>query len=267
MPKEDVHSAVIHPARLNGVEVVDLVSARAFPRHAHDQFGLGVVISGAQRSWSGRGAVEAGAGDVITTNPGEMHDGVPASGAPRAWRMIYLNPSVAGPQLGADAEITQPVIRDHKLRHAVLNLIHTAKAATESDALAVEEALVQTLALLAARYAAAGERPAGVGGGKLARAIARLRDDPAAAVSLEDLAHLEGLSAFQLLRTFVRELGITPHAYQTQLRIRLARRLLAEGRALADVAYAAGFSDQSHLNRVFLRQVGLTPGRYRAALS
>ena len=55
MPKEDVHSAVIHPARLNCVEVVDLVSARAFPRHAHDQFGLGVVISGAQRSWSGRG--------------------------------------------------------------------------------------------------------------------------------------------------------------------------------------------------------------------
>ena len=90
---------------------------------------------------------------------------------------------------------------------------------------------------------------------------------PSAAVSLEELAYLEGLSAFQLLRRFVRELGITPHGYQTQLRIRLARRLLAGGQAPAEVAYAAGFSDQSHLNRVFLRQVGITPGRYRAAVS
>ncbi len=266
MPKRDVHRAVIHPPCLAGLEVVDLVSARAFPRHAHDQFGLGVVVSGAQRSWSGRGHVEAGAGDIITTNPGEMHDGVPTAGADRAWRMIYLSPSMAGRNLGMDVEITQPVIRDLTLRRAVLNLIRRAKDGPEADVLAVEEALAQTLALLAARYAATPTRPPRLDG-KVARALARLRDDPAAAVRLEDLARLEGLSAFQLLRGFVRELGITPHAYQTQLRIRLARRLLAEGRTPAEVAYAAGFADQSHLNRVFLRQVGLTPGRYRAAVS
>lgn len=266
MPKQDVHSAVIHPARLAGLEVVDLVSARAFPRHAHDQFGLGVLLSGAQRSWSGRGHVEAGPGDVITTNPGEMHDGVPSAGAQRAWRMVYLSPSAAFRHLGAGAQITQPVIRDARLRRAVLTLIHRAKHVDARETLALEEALAATLALLTARYTALTEASPSSRGG-LGRALARLKDDPAAPVSLEELAHLEGVSAFQLLRRFVRELGITPHAYQAQLRIRLARRLLADGQAPAEVAYAAGFSDQSHLNRVFLRQVGVTPGRYRAAVS
>lgn len=265
MPKRVLHSAVIHPARLTGVEVVDLVSAHTFPRHAHDQFGLGVLVSGAQRSWSGRGHVEAGAGDVITTNPGEMHDGAPTAGSQRAWRMVYLSPSAASRHLGVGAEITHPVIRDAQLRRAVLTLIHRAKRVEVSDALALEEALAEALALLATRYTTATKASPSLRGG-LGRALARLKDDPVAAVSLEELANLEGLSAFQLLRRFVRELGITPHGYQTQLRIRLARRLLASGQAPAEVAYAAGFSDQSHLNRVFVRQVGVTPGRYRAAL-
>lgn len=266
MPDRGVHSAVIHATRLAGVEVVDLVSARAFPRHAHDQIGLGVLLSGAQRSWSGRGQVEACAGDVITTNAGEMHDGAPSAGPQRAWRMVYLSPLAASRYLATGAEITQPVIQDAELRRAVLTLIHTATHIEAREVLALEEALARTLALLAARYTAVGETSAGSRGG-IARALARLRDDPTAAVSLEELARLEGLGVFQLLRRFERELGITPHAYQTQLRIRLARRLLADGLAPAEVAYAAGFSDQSHLNRVFLRQVGVTPGRYRAAVS
>ena len=266
MAERERHSAVIHPRALPGLEVVDLVSGRSFPRHAHDQFGLGVLVRGAQRSWSGRGRVEAAAGDVITSNPGEMHDGAPAGGAARAWRMVYLSPALAAQHLGAGAEIARPVIRDRRLRDAVLTLLARARQDAGADRLAVDEALAHALALVATGYAAQGlKAPATNGGVALARA--RLDADPAAAVSLDELAGLEGLSPFQLLRSFARELGITPHAYQTQLRIRLARRLLAAGRPPAEVAQTCGFSDQSHLNRAFLRQVGVTPGRYRAALS
>ena len=42
--------------------------------------------SSAWGSWSGRGAVEAGAGQVITVNPAEAHDGSPV-GEERAWFM------------------------------------------------------------------------------------------------------------------------------------------------------------------------------------
>jgi hypothetical protein len=44
--------------------------------HAHDQFGLGIIDSRAQLSWSGIGQVEAWRGDVIMVNP-EFHPKFP----------------------------------------------------------------------------------------------------------------------------------------------------------------------------------------------
>jgi AraC-like DNA-binding protein len=37
--------------------------------------------------------------------------------------------------------------------------------------------------------------------------------------------------------------------------------------ALADVAAASGFADQSHMTRVFVSRYGLTPGAYVAAIA
>jgi AraC-like DNA-binding protein len=59
--------------------------------------------------------------------------------------------------------------------------------------------------------------------------------------------------------------GVPPHRYQTIVRVNRARKLLAEGAALSDVAYLTGFCDQSHLNRCFKKVLGLTPGRYVAS--
>ena len=83
---------VAHPyrSRVAGIEAVSLTSSHVFPRHSHDQIGIGILTEGAQRSWSGIGPVEAEAGDVITVNPGEIHDGAPMGDRPRSWRMLYF---------------------------------------------------------------------------------------------------------------------------------------------------------------------------------
>ena len=85
--------------------------------------------------------------------------------------------------------------------------------------------------------------------------------------SVAELAALSGVSRFQLLRGFSREVGITPHAYIIQRRVILAQRFLADGQTAAEAATQAGFSDQSHMTRAFVRQVGVTPGCYRAAVA
>ncbi len=77
------------------VTAVDARSARTFARNSHEEFGVGLVSRGAQRSWSGRGEVEAGAGQVITVNPAEAHDGAPI-GAERTWSMLYVSPGLVG---------------------------------------------------------------------------------------------------------------------------------------------------------------------------
>ena len=103
---------------LPGVEAVEAETPHSFARHTHEQFGIGLVSSGAQKSLSGRGMVEAEAGDVITVNPNEVHDGMPVGDA-RAWRILYFDPDMFL-SLAAEAaegssmrfEIPRPVMRD-----------------------------------------------------------------------------------------------------------------------------------------------------------
>ena len=84
--------------------------------------------------------MEAFAGGVITVNPGEMHDGIPAGGCVRHWRMLYFDPAC----LVADAAgaprasgIQKPkVCRDPGLAELVHSLFR--HVAGDGDALAVE---------------------------------------------------------------------------------------------------------------------------------
>jgi AraC-like DNA-binding protein len=79
------------------------------------------------------------------------------------------------------------------------------------------------------------------------------------------LSAVAGLSSFELVRRFREQLGLTPHAFQTNLRIARARALLRAGEPIARVAAACGFADQPHLTRTFKRAVGVTPGRFVSA--
>lgn len=82
-------------------------------------------------------------------------------------------------------------------------------------------------------------------------------------LSLETLGRQAGMSVFALLRAFRAATGLSPHEYQTLLRITRARRLLRDGGTIASVAAEVGFYDQSHLHHSFRRIVGLTPGAYQ----
>jgi AraC-like DNA-binding protein len=55
---------------------------------------------------------------------------------------------------------------------------------------------------------------------------------------------------------------LPPHLYQTQLRLRHAKRLMLDGEPPAFAAASVGFADQSHLIRKFKAAYGITPGQY-----
>ncbi|MDU0704111.1 AraC family transcriptional regulator [Pseudomonas aeruginosa] len=63
-------------------------------------------------------------------------------------------------------------------------------------------------------------------------------------------------------RQVTRELGLAPHSFRLLSRLNHARQLLREGQPIAAVAADAGFSDQSHMTRLFRRTFGTTPGLY-----
>jgi len=258
--------AVQHRTGYAGLEAMTYATARLFPRHSHEDYGVGLVAFGGHRSWSGLGAVEALPGDLIAVNPGEIHDGAPMRGEPRGWRMIYLKPSIlvglteeAG---GEPFEFARPSFGD-RLAARAFGQLFGALTAPSADGLAVEERLLRLFDRLAVRHRGRTRRPSPPP--PVARALERLDDAPAAKTTLAELAALAGTSRFQLVRAFSRRLGLTPHAYLVQRRLRLARELLRSGRTPAEAAAEAGFSDQSHMTRAFVRCYGVTPARFRAA--
>jgi AraC-like DNA-binding protein len=97
------------------------------------------------------------------------------------------------------------------------------------------------------------------------RARAYLADRWANPVSLSELSAVAGLSRFELVRRFRSDVGLPPHTFQLDLRIKRARGMLAAGQTPAAVAAACGFADQAHLTRTFKRFVGVTPTRFALA--
>lgn len=83
-------------------------------------------------------------------------------------------------------------------------------------------------------------------------------------VSLADVAEASGTSVSSLTRGFKTALGVSPHRWVLNRRIALAQRLIYErATPLNVVALACGFADQSHLTRVFVRNVGSSPAIWR----
>ena len=85
-------------------------------------------------------------------------------------------------------------------------------------------------------------------------------------LSLAELAGVVQLSVFHFTRKFRAEFGCPPHAYVMRKRIERAKAQLARGSIpLKVVAASSGFSDQSHMTRLFRRLLGVTPAEYRKA--
>lgn len=93
----------------------------------------------------------------------------------------------------------------------------------------------------------------------------QLETYPEIKCSLDDMADTVFISKYNLIRRFKHEIGLTPHQFQIQNRIRKAQRLLEKSSTIAEAALATGFCDQSHFIRHFKKIVGLTPTDYRRA--
>ncbi|WP_050990877.1 MULTISPECIES: AraC family transcriptional regulator [Bradyrhizobium] len=100
---------------------------------------------------------------------------------------------------------------------------------------------------------------------EVARIKELLLDDAGADRSVAELAGACGLSAGQFSRAFRRTLGTSPHQWLLEQRVARAKCLLQGKQSISDIAFECGFADQSHLTRVFLRKVGITPGNWRRA--
>ncbi len=93
-----------------------------------------------------------------------------------------------------------------------------------------------------------------------------LLDSMAQPPSLSELARMTGLSEASLTRGFRKATGMSPFAFLRIQRLEKARTLLESTTMnITEVAYFVGFSNPSHLTRLFNERFKMTPGAYRQA--
>jgi AraC family transcriptional regulator len=102
---------------------------------------------------------------------------------------------------------------------------------------------------------------------QLERARAALLDQLSTDPSLTQLDGTAGLSNYHFARAFKASTGLPPHRYLVQLRIDRARILLeTTNLPITEIAAQVGYDDPGYLSRLFRRQFGTTPAKYRRDL-
>lgn len=95
--------------------------------------------------------------------------------------------------------------------------------------------------------------------------ISQLELYPERQIHICDMAQAAFVSKYYFIRKFKEKIGLTPHQFLIQNRVRKAQHLLSEYDTITEVALTAGFCDQSHFIRNFEKIVGLTPTAYKMA--
>ena len=240
---------------------------RAFEPHTHQAYGLGVIESGVERFRYGGTDHLAAPQSIVTMHPDMLHTG--RAETPDGWRyrMLYVDPALVDELSGETHWCFDDVVTP---RHPALaqRLASLHRRLWEcADSLEADGLLLEFMAAL---------RPLARTGTGSVRDGAAARLDPVVdymramlheRILLADLAAVAQLSPFHLLRKFKAQYHVTPHQMLMALRLFAAKQMLARRMPPADVAAAAGLTDQAHPTRAFARRYGVTPSRYQRQVS
>lgn len=255
-------------ASLPHLELRTTTQARdSYQTHTHAEYSLGCIDAGKALYCHGPHAVALRPGMTVMMEPGLAHSCNPDAQHPWSYRMLYVDAQWVHQSFwpfDAQAAPQQLALARHYSDDATVFTTLTRLLDSLSgtpDPLQVDEQLLLFLEqhVLNPR----GLEPENTSNHQgLARVRellhARVEQPPA----LAELAAASGMDGFALIRKFKQAYGQTPHAYQIDLRLNLAKQLLKQGAALSDVAHQLGFADQAHFQRQFKNRHGTTPKNY-----
>lgn len=256
------------PSPLHGLEILSCSNDHTFTKHLHEGYVLW-LNSESDEHFNINGTSDIlRLGTVSIIEPGVIHSNSPTVSKQRHLRSFYFSEhflqkiytNISGK--GKGFHLPTCIIQNRQLWQE-FSTLHDFLLHPE-DHLSME---VETVSAFSKLYEQAGhwDTLSGISTEKnrINTVIDYFHENLDRQFHLKDVAELVQCTSYHLIRIFQRERNIAPHKFLIQLRLERARIVLEEGTTIADAALSAGFSDQSHLTRMFKARYGVTPGRYQ----
>ena len=262
--------AFSRPPELPGVEIMVVEHCARRWRVFHDTYAVVTIldVSGRSIDWLYRRKIyRTEAKNIMLIEPGEVHANMKIT-PPATFRVLCVDPSLVAcvvkelamttshPHLKVVSVTAPPFFRAFALLHRSLENGATTLERQSHFSICIH---LLTDACTEKSSTTEVKQP---DRSRLLRARDFIWEYYAENVTLDELATITGLSRFHLLRAFAAEFGMPPHTYLNQVRLAKARKLIAAGIPLANVAAEAGFADQSHFTRHFRKTYSVTPAEY-----
>jgi AraC family transcriptional regulator len=212
-------------------------------RHAHGELQISVIVAG-EMDEAVHGVTYRGvSGDVVVKPAGLSH----ANGF-TATRIVCIDADPSG------FDVPLPGYGWHRSANVTRSGVQLAVRFLRGQS--VDEALDDLIAALP---------PAVITDRAVATRAARAIDDLyASPVSIDTLASELRVHRVYLARVFRAQWGCSPREYIQHVRVRAAaHRIASTTKPLAEIALDTGFSDQAHMSRMFMRNMGVTPAAFR----
>jgi AraC-like DNA-binding protein len=267
-PNKKEQISVWRPNDVSGIELrCGTAVQEPYPRHWHEEYQFCFIQAGGGELFYRGTHYNTPRTSLFIVHPGEVHSNQTETGC--SFRSMYVDSGLISQTVAGATGRAQTLPFFHNplvLEQEITTRYNTLHLSLEHSATTLEREslLLDLLTQLLERHA---QDPFYAPTPKKARrAVVQVRDYiiefHARNISLQELARVANLSPFHLTRVFASTVGMPPHAFQTQVRVAEAKKLIRTGLPLSDVAALTGFADQSHFIRHFKRLMKITPGEY-----
>lgn len=230
--------------------------------HSHENATVNFLLEGGFEEDLGRTThdVDLDRPLVVAKPGGEPHANRYGSKGARCLLLEVRKGSSGSSSSSGAVAFDRPAVFTHRVALAAARgLLHELRRADGATPLAVEGIFFEIVSCLDGERPVRGPRPAW-----LDRAVALISDRALEPIRIGDVAREAGVHPVHLAREFRRRLRTSPGELMRTRRLAWARDALSRrGLSLAEIAAAAGLSDQSHMTRLFRARYGISPGAYR----
>ncbi|NIK76827.1 AraC-like DNA-binding protein/mannose-6-phosphate isomerase-like protein (cupin superfamily) [Paenibacillus castaneae] len=238
-----------------------------FPAHFHEYYVIGYIEEGQRHLVCKGEQYIINPGDLLLFNPFETHSCEQIDGKTLDYRSINVKPEVMQklafeingnqdqPSFNQSVLFQSELIANFKKLHLKLSKDESVFEKEELFLYFMEELIKKHTDLTVLSQASEASH-------EIKTACKYLEENYAKTITLNDLSDITGWSKYRILRSFTKQMGISPYYYLETIRVNHAKKLLEQGLKPIEVTFLTGFSDQSHLTKFFKRQIGLTPKQY-----